>query len=113
MAKGTPATVALQKAGVAFTLREYLAMLRQLDGHRRVPTLRLAPQAARILAQTCDLLHVTPFSRGHLELLRRDNVPAMNNLPRLLARPLHGLGSALVTPSASAACMPMRAAFGS
>jgi len=23
----------------------------------------------------------------------------MNNLPRLLARPLHGLGSALVTPS--------------
>jgi NADH dehydrogenase len=83
----------------AFTLGEYLAMLRQLDGHRRAPTLRMAPQAARILAHACDLLRVTPFSRGHLELLRRDNVPRMNNLPRLLERPLHGLGSALVTPS--------------
>jgi hypothetical protein len=33
---------------------------------------------------------VTPYTFGHLELLRRDNVPAMNNLPRLLERPLHG-----------------------
>jgi len=83
----------------AFTLAEYLAMLRQLEGRRRAPLVRLPPQAARLLAHACDLLHVTPFSYGHLELLRRDNVPAMNNLPRLLERPLHGLASALVTPS--------------
>ena len=44
MAKGTPATVALQKAGVAFTLREY-----DYD-----------PNAARIGMQAADALGVDP-----------------------------------------------------
>jgi NADH dehydrogenase len=99
--RATPRRVETVELGgrSAFTLGEYLAMLRQLDGQRRATTVRISPQAARIIARLCDLARVTPFTLGHLELLRRDNLPAMNNLPRLLERPLHGLGSALVTPS--------------
>ena len=37
--------------------------------------------------------------RLHLELLRRDNVPSINGLPRLLQRALHGIASPLDTPS--------------
>lgn len=34
---------------------------------------------ARLASHLCDLLHVTPFSFGHLELLSRDNVPRSKN----------------------------------
>ena len=44
----------------------------------------LPATAARIASHACDALHVTPFSFGHLELLRRDNVPSPNLLPQLL-----------------------------
>jgi NADH dehydrogenase len=41
---------------------------------------------ARLVSHICDLAHFSPFSFGHLELLRRDNVPCPNALPRLLGR---------------------------
>lgn len=41
---------------------------------------------ARLFAHFCDVIHFTPFSYGHWELLRRDNVPAENRLPELLGR---------------------------
>ncbi|MDH5455998.1 MAG: hypothetical protein OEY37_07995, partial [Gammaproteobacteria bacterium] len=41
---------------------------------------------ARAGAHLCDLFHITPFSFGHWELLQRDNVPAVNQLPELLRR---------------------------
>lgn len=39
---------------------------------------------ARLCSHACDLLHATPFSFGHLELLRRDNVPCPNRIAELL-----------------------------
>ena len=82
-----------------FTLPEYLAMLRQLTGRRQAVRYVVSPALARLVAHACDALHVTPFSFGHLELLRRDNVPARNALRRLIERPAHGLGSALTSAS--------------
>jgi NADH dehydrogenase len=84
----------------SFTIDEYLAMLRHIQGNgRRARKVLVPANVARMIARTCDVLHATPFSFGHFELLRRDNVPAFNTLPRLLERAPHGLGSALVTPS--------------
>lgn len=41
---------------------------------------------ARLASHACDLLHVTPYSFGHYELLRFDNCPRPNRLPELLGR---------------------------
>lgn len=72
--------------GTRRTMAEYLAALRALHDDR--PALRLAvPRVlARIASHFCDLVHFSPFSFGHLELLRRDNVPRQNLLPALLGR---------------------------
>jgi len=82
-----------------FTIAEYLGMLRQLSGRRAAARYLMSPAFARALAHACDVLHVTPFSYAHLELLRRDNVPSHNALRRLIERPAHGLGSALTSAS--------------
>lgn len=62
------------------TLAEHLATLRGAAA----PVLRVPALAARLVSHACDALHWTPFSFGHLELLRRDNVPRANALPLLL-----------------------------
>ncbi|WP_290885057.1 NAD(P)H-binding protein [Arenimonas sp.] len=70
----------------ALALGDYLAaMRRQLIGGSalRIPVPGLL---ARIASHACDLLHLTPFSFGHWELLRRDNLPSRNALPELLGR---------------------------
>jgi uncharacterized protein YbjT (DUF2867 family) len=82
-----------------FTLREYMAMLRQLRTGRPARLIELSPRVSGALAWTCDALRVSPWSRGTRELAHHDNVPSFNALPRLLSRPSHGLGSALATPS--------------
>ncbi|MGH8108588.1 MAG: NAD(P)H-binding protein [Arenimonas sp.] len=41
---------------------------------------------ARIGSHVCDVLHFSPFSFGHWELLQYDNVPRVNRLPELLGR---------------------------
>ena len=74
-------------------------MLRQSSGKRPARLVRVSPETARLASHLCDALHVSPFSYAHLELLRRDNVPSINGLPRLLQRALHGIASPLDTPS--------------
>ena len=77
------------------TMAEYLGALRAVqDGH---PALRVAVPAllARLASHLCDLLHCSPFSYGHLELLRRDNLPRENMLPLLLGRAPTPVGRAL------------------
>jgi len=68
-----------------YTVAEYLAALRapELPPARvvRVPAI-----LARAVSHLCDLAHFSPFSYGHLQLLRHDNVPRMNDLPTLLGR---------------------------
>jgi NADH dehydrogenase len=91
------------------TMAEYLGALR--TRHSSHPALRVAVPAwlARIVSHLCDLARFSPFSYGHLELLRRDNVPRPNRLPELLGRtPLAFVGGRreLVKPAAVALRRP-------
>jgi NADH dehydrogenase len=76
----------------ALPLGDYLASLR---GANRRPAWQVPVPGplARVLAHACDALHVSPFSFGHWELLRRDNVPAPNRLAAVLGRPPRRVGS--------------------
>jgi uncharacterized protein YbjT (DUF2867 family) len=75
------------------TLQEYLALLRRMRKARPVPCLRIPSLLARIGSHLCDLLHVSPYSFGHWELLREDNCPHRNRLPELLGHSLRPLGA--------------------
>ncbi len=68
------------------TMADYLEALR--TAHDRRPALRvpLPMPLARVASHVCDLLHLSPFSYGTLELMRRDNLPRENLLPRLIGR---------------------------
>lgn len=68
------------------TLAEHLASMRALQGLRPAHSILLPDWLATITAYACDLLHWTPFSYGHWELLQRDNCPRDNRLPALLGR---------------------------
>jgi len=68
------------------TMVEYLGALRALHDGRRALRIPVPAALARIASHACDLLHATPFSFGHLELMRRDNCPRENLLPALLGR---------------------------
>jgi uncharacterized protein YbjT (DUF2867 family) len=68
------------------SMGEYLAALRaECSTH---PALRVEVPAlvARAVAHLCDLAHFSPFSYGHLELMRHDNVPRVNLLRELIGR---------------------------
>lgn len=61
----------------------------QLAAMRRGPpawSVRLPAWVARAASHACDVLHLTPYSFGHYELLRFDNCPRPNRLPELLGR---------------------------
>ena len=68
------------------TMAEHLAALRAL--HHERPALRLPIPApvARLGGHLCDLLHLSPLCPGVLELMRRDNLPRVNQLAALLGR---------------------------
>lgn len=70
------------------TMAEYLAALRRRVSARPALVIPLPAWLARVASHACDLLHFSPFSFGHLELMRRDNAPRVNLLPWLLERPL-------------------------
>jgi len=77
------------------TIAEYLALLRARRASRAAVRVSVPAWLARIVSHACDLAHFSPFSFGHLELLRRDNLPRPNLLPQLLGResaPLAVLG---------------------
>ena len=80
------------------TMAEYLASMRAL--HEERPALRIpVPRfVARFVAHVCDLVHFSPFSFGHLELLRRDNLPKVNMLPALIGRAPTPVGGDLPNP---------------
>lgn len=77
----------------AMPLRDYLACLRRLHTDRPAAALDVPGWLARLGSHVCDLLHVTPFSFGHWELLRRDNCPRVNALPSLLGRAPRRVGA--------------------
>jgi hypothetical protein len=72
------------------TMADYLDALRSVPegkpgGHRALRFPVPAP-LARLGAHLCDLLHFSPYSFGHLELMRRDNLPRVNLLTSLIGR---------------------------
>ena len=76
------------------TLVEHIAAIRAL--HTAAPAWRVpVPDVVtRCVAHVCDLLHLTPLSYGHWELLQRDNRPRHNRLPVLLGRAPRIVGAA-------------------
>lgn len=74
------------------TMRELLAALRRAFGYPPATCLSVPVWLALLASRICDLLHFSPFSFGHLELLRRDNVARHSLLPQLLKHPPRSLG---------------------
>lgn len=70
----------------AWTIAEYLAVLRSECSLRPAVRVPVPRWLARIASHLCDAAHFSPFSFGHLELMRRDNLPRENALPALLGR---------------------------
>jgi NADH dehydrogenase len=68
------------------TIGEYLEALRAAHTPRRAWRVEVPAWLARTASHLCDLLHFSPFSYGHLELMRRDNVPRVNALRALIGR---------------------------
>jgi uncharacterized protein YbjT (DUF2867 family) len=86
-ARGRPELREVELGGSARrTMAEHLQALRAVN--RDEPALRITvPGLVALLgAAACDLLHFSPYSFGHLELMRRDNLPDLNLLPALLGR---------------------------
>ena len=76
------------------TLAGHLAAMRALSTPRPARVVPLPDWLTRGVAHLCDLLHWTPLSYGHWELLRRDNCPRANALPGLLGRAPRPVGAA-------------------
>jgi len=68
------------------TIGEHLAEMRAMHHDKPAWRIPIPDWLAWLTAHACDLLHVTPFSYGHWELLQRDNCPRVNRLPALLGR---------------------------
>jgi NADH dehydrogenase len=66
------------------TMAEHLAALRGPVKARAALVVFVPIALARIASHVCDLLHVTPFSYGHLLLMQHDNVPVKNELVDLI-----------------------------
>ena len=81
------------------TLAGHLAALRAAHHRRPAVTIRVPSVLARSAARVCDRLHFSPYSVGHLELLRGDNVPRVDHLAALLGRPPVRVGAAPGCPS--------------
>src|SRR5262249_13137567 len=82
-------------AGVPRSFGEHLAALRP-RGLRPALRIAIAAWLARIVSRAFDLLHFSPLSYGHLELMRRDNIPQPNRLPELLGRAPASVGAVRV-----------------
>jgi uncharacterized protein YbjT (DUF2867 family) len=82
----------VELGGPHCTMREYFAALRG-SGRFAPWSVRIPGPLVRATAHLLDLVHLTPLSFGHVELMRRANVPSDNALPHLLARALTPVGS--------------------
>jgi uncharacterized protein YbjT (DUF2867 family) len=69
-----------------YNFESYIRGLRLRHSQTRALAIPIPGSIARIGAHLCDVFHITPFSFGHWELLRKDNVPKPNRLPELLGR---------------------------
>lgn len=82
----------------AYTMADYLDALRAARGLAPAATLWLPGWLARAVSHMFDAAHFSPFSFGHWELMRRDNVPRHNLLPHLLGRAPTAVGRPRTRP---------------
>jgi hypothetical protein len=68
-----------------FTIAQYLTALRVAAGKPRALQIPIPGALVSLVAVVCDLLHATPLSYGHVELLRADNIPQPNRVRELRA----------------------------
>lgn len=66
------------------SLRQYIDALRPSDCSAAVTCIKIPALVSRLLSHACDALHLTPFSFGHYELLKNDNLPTHNCLAERL-----------------------------
>ena len=66
-------------------IAQYMAAIRSHHGSP-ARVLTIPSWLARIGSHVCDVLHFSPFSFGHWELLNCNNVPTRNRLAELLGR---------------------------
>jgi len=70
-------------------LRSYILSLAPAKSTGKRPPvacIKIPALLARIVSHVCDVLHLTPFSFGHYELLKHDNLPTNNRLQELLIK---------------------------
>ena len=79
--------------GAPRSVGDYLAALRPA-ALRPAPRIAVAAWLARLASHLCDVVHFSPLSFGHIELMRRDNIPHPNRLPALLGREPTPVGAA-------------------
>ena len=92
-----PAELVEVGCGEVFTLEEYLCKLRiKQKAYLPEPlfTLRIPEKIAKACADIFDLLNLTPYSSGHHELLKFDNIPNTNQLPAILGHKPGSIGLA-------------------
>lgn len=65
---------------------DYLQALRGREGRQAAAQWRLPDWLTRLASHVFDLLHFSPLSFGHWELLRQDNLPHPNRLAEVLRR---------------------------
>jgi NADH dehydrogenase len=83
----------------AYTMASYLDALRAAKNLGPAPVLRVPGWVARAASHAFDLLRFSPFSFGHWELMRRDNLPCPNALPSLLGRAPAPVGAVRTRPA--------------
>ncbi len=66
------------------TMRNYLLSLRYANKKPPLVEIAVPGLIGRIVSHALDLLHLTPYSFGHHELMTRDNVPTLNRVPKLV-----------------------------
>jgi uncharacterized protein YbjT (DUF2867 family) len=76
----------------------YMQAMRIIYANEPARCIRVPGLFARIGSHLCDLLHFSPFSFGHWELLHYDNVPRLNRLPELLGRAPRLVGASIPKP---------------
>jgi len=78
-------------------IASYMQAMRLSHAAEPARCIRIHPLLARMGSHICDLLHFSPFSFGHWELLQHDNIPRVNRLPELLGRAPRIVGATVPT----------------
>lgn len=70
-----------------YLFEDYIRGLRKRHTDRRAFAIRLPGIVMRAAAHVFDLVHFSPFSFGHWEMLGHDNIPRSPDLREVLGRP--------------------------